>query len=92
MRERSAFGVRRLAFGVWRLAFGVRARDAIRRIANRPIKSRNLGVYDSRIQEVVRLAAVLFDNVLLDVRRRIARERVPTETPNAERRTPNAER
>ena len=32
-----------------------------------------------------RLPAVLLDNVLLDVQRRIARERVPTATPNAER-------
>jgi hypothetical protein len=47
-------------------------------------------------QEVDRLAAALFDNVLLDILRRIARERVPCpsgaelQTPNAERRTPNA--
>jgi hypothetical protein len=35
-----------------------------------------------RIQELDRLPAVLLDNVLLNVQRRIARERVPT---NAER-------
>jgi hypothetical protein len=51
-------------------------------------------------QEVDRLAAVLFDNVLLDILRRIARERVPSasgaelqtpnSTPNVERQTPTA--
>jgi hypothetical protein len=47
-----------------------------------------------RSQELDRLAVVLFDNVSFDVRRRIARERVPTAppAPNTERRTRNAKR
>ena len=65
-------GVWRLAFGVWRLAAQWHSQD----IGN----TVTVLVHG---QSSLILAAVLFDNVLLDVRRRIARERVPT-SPNAE--------
>jgi hypothetical protein len=72
--------------------FGVRRRRRWDALPRNPASwSTKLGS-----QEVDRLAAALFDNVLLDILRRIARERVPCasgaelQTPNAERRTPNA--
>src|SRR5271157_1060190 len=59
-------------FGVWRSAFGVRrfgGRDALRAIRRRTsMKIRIQGVKNSRIQEVDRLAALLFDNIFRDVR------------------------
>ena len=78
MRERSAFGVRRSAVGT-------RSR-AIRRRTS--MKLRIQGVKNSRIQEVDRLAALLFDNIFIG---RATKDRAAF-PPNAERRTPNAER
>jgi hypothetical protein len=67
--------------------FGVRRRRRWDALPRNPASwSTKLGS-----QEVDRLAAVLFDNVLLDILRRIARERVPSAS-GAELQTPNSKR
>jgi hypothetical protein len=77
----------RRAVEVRSLEFGVRRRRRWDALPRHPASwSTKLGS-----QEVDRLAAVLFDNVLLDILRRIARERVPSAS-GAELQTPNAER
>jgi hypothetical protein len=70
----SAFGVWRSALGTGLCAVGTRSR-AIRRGKSMKLRS----------QEMDRPAAVLFDSVLSDRRRRIAQERVPTVQSGAER-------
>ena len=89
--------VQRLAFGVRRSAFGVRRLAARRRSVRGGTRSRAIRRNTSmklRIQELDRLQLSCLIMSYLDVRRRIARD-VPSPnapTPNAERRTPNAER
>jgi hypothetical protein len=78
--HRSAFTVRRSAFGVRGSAFG--SEDAVG-TRSRAIRRRTS--LKLRSQKLDRLAAVLFDSVLLNMRRRIVRGWVHRRTPNGER-------